>query len=275
MAGRLIIGQRAPGEKLSHDDERLLGNLARQVAPAAHAVALRQALEDSRARLVTAREEERRRLRRDLHDGLGPAIAGLTLGLDAARTLADGQRELADLLTRLKAETRQVLADIRRIAYGLRPPALDLLGLDGALREEITLTERQAPGLTVILSLPGPELPALPAAVEVAAYRIIIEAATNVTRHADARCCRVSVSASRPGPAAGSRRRRHGHARGMAGRGRDHGDARTGRGTGRPNSRSRSLAPQGTCITARLPLGRDRDEPGRRPRRPGPGADRR
>jgi signal transduction histidine kinase len=89
--GRLIVGQRAPGEKLSPGDERLLGSLARQVAPAAHAVALRQALDVSRAGLVTAREEERRRLRRDLHDGLGPAMAGLTLGLDAARPHAGGR----------------------------------------------------------------------------------------------------------------------------------------------------------------------------------------
>lgn len=194
--GRLMTGRRAPGEKLNPDDERLLGNLARQVAPAAHAVALRQALDASRARLVTAREEERRRLRRDLHDGLGPTIAGLTLGLDAARSLADGQRELEDLLTRLKAETRQALEDVRHIAYGLRPPALDQLGLEGALREEITRTERQAAGLAVTLSLSGPELPALPAAVEVAAYRIVIEAVTNVARHAAARCCRVCVTAS-------------------------------------------------------------------------------
>lgn len=199
MVGRLIAGPREAAEKLSPDDERLLGQLARQVAPAAHAVALRQALDASQARLAAAREEERRRLRRDLHDGLGPAVAGLTLGLDAARSLAGGQPELADLLTRLKAETRQTLDDIRRIAYGLRPPALDQFGLEGALREEVDKLERQAPGLTVDLCLPGPELPALSAAAEVAAYRIVTEAVTNVTRHAGARHCRVSVSADGQG----------------------------------------------------------------------------
>jgi len=193
--GRLVAGQRAPGEKLSPDDERLLGNLARQVAPAAHAVALRQALDTSRAGLATAREEERRRLRRDLHDELGPAIAGLTLGLDTARVLAGQHGELDDLLTRLKAETQRALADIRRIAYGLRPPALDQLGLVGALRAEITRLEHQAPRLPVTLRLPEPDLCALPAAIEVAVYRIITEAVTNVVRHAGARSCQVSLTA--------------------------------------------------------------------------------
>jgi signal transduction histidine kinase len=194
--GRLVAGQRTPGEKLSPDDERLLGNLARQVAPAAHAVALRQALDASRAGLATAREEERRRLRRDLHDGLGPTIAGLTLGLDAARIMAGEHGELDDLLTRLKAETQQALADIRRIAYGLRPPALDQIGLAGALREEITRLEHQVPGLSVTLQLPEPDLCPLPAAVEVAVYRIITEAVTNVVRHAGARSCQVSITTS-------------------------------------------------------------------------------
>ena len=89
--GRLLVGQRAPRDRLSQDDERLLINLASQVAPAAHAVALRQALDESRAGLVTAREEERRRLRRDLHDELGPTIAGLILGLDTAAAMSAGQ----------------------------------------------------------------------------------------------------------------------------------------------------------------------------------------
>jgi signal transduction histidine kinase len=197
--GRLIVGQRDPGEKLSPDDERLLGNLARQVASAAHAVALHQALDVSRAGLVTAREEERRRLRRDLHDGLGPTIAGLTLGLDAARTLAAGQRELGDLLTRLKAETQQSLADIRRIVYGLRPPALDQLGLAGALREEISRLEHRAPALSVTLRIPAPDLSALPAALEVAVYRLITEAVTNAARHAGPCSCQVSITAGERG----------------------------------------------------------------------------
>ena len=119
--GRLLVGTRRPGEQLSPDDERLLADLARQAGPATHAVALRRALDASRAGLVTAREEERRRLRRDLHDGLGPTLAGLTLGLDTARTRSTDRPDLQDLLDRLKKETQQAVTDIRRIVYGLRP----------------------------------------------------------------------------------------------------------------------------------------------------------
>ena len=195
--GRLLVGQRATGERLSQDDERLLANLARQVAPAAHAVALREALDASRAGQVSAREEERRRLRRDLHDGVGPTLAGLTLGLDTARVMSGGHPKLEDLLTKLKAESQRAVTDIRGIVYGLRPPALDELGLAGALREEAARLKRHAPELSLTLDIPAQGLDGLPAAVEVAAYRIIIEAVTNVLRHACARRCEISVKSGR------------------------------------------------------------------------------
>jgi two-component system, NarL family, sensor kinase len=139
--------------------------------------------------LATAREEERRRLRRDLHDGLGSAIAGVALGLDTACAMSAGHRELEELLSRLKAESQRAVTDIRRILHGLRPSALDELGLAQALREEAARLERQAPGLSITVHLPG--LDGLPSAVEVAAYRIVTEALTNVLRHARARCCDV------------------------------------------------------------------------------------
>jgi signal transduction histidine kinase len=195
--GRLLVGQRAAGERLSQDDEHLLANLARQVAPAAHAVALREALDASRAGQVTAREEERRRLRRDLHDGVGPTLAGLTLGLDTARAMSGGHPKLEDLLTKLKTESQRAVTDIRGIVYGLRPPALDELGLAGALQEEAARLERQAPGLSITLDIPAQGLGGLPAAVEVAAFRIITEAVTNVLRHARARRCEISVKSGR------------------------------------------------------------------------------
>ena len=188
--GRLVVGTRSAGERLGPDDERLLADLARQAGPATHAVALRQALDVSRAGLVTAREEERRRLRRDLHDGLGPTLAGLTLGLDTARARSAGQSELQELLGRLKAETQRAVTDVRRIVYGLRPPTLDEFGLVGSLREEVGRLQHEAPALTVTLDAPDEDLAYLPAAVEVACYRIVTEALTNVIRHAQAtRCC--------------------------------------------------------------------------------------
>jgi two-component system, NarL family, sensor kinase len=191
--GRLLVGTRSRGEQLGPDDERLLADLARQAGPAAHAVALRRALDASRAGLVTAREEERRRLRRDLHDGLGPTLAGLTLGLDTARTRSASQPELQELLGKLKAETQRAVADVRRIVYGLRPPALDEFGLVGSLREEVGRLQYEAPSLTVSLDAPAEGLADLPAAVEVACYRIVTEALTNVTRHAHATHCSVRL----------------------------------------------------------------------------------
>jgi two-component system NarL family sensor kinase len=191
--GRLLVGTRRPGQQLGHDDELLLADLARQAGPAAHAVALRRALEASRAGLVTAREEERRRLRRDLHDGLGPTLAGLTLGLDTARARSAGHPELQELLGRLKAETQRAVTDVRRIVYGLRPPALDEFGLVGSLREEVGRLQFEAPALTVTLDAPDDGLADLPAAAEVACFRIVTEALTNVTRHAHATRCSVRI----------------------------------------------------------------------------------
>jgi signal transduction histidine kinase len=191
--GRLVVGTRSRGERLGPDDERLLADLARQAGPATHAVALRQALDASRAGLVTAREEERRRLRRDLHDGLGPTLAGLTLGLDTALSRSAGQPGLQELLGRLKAETQRAVTDVRRIVYGLRPPALDEFGLVGSLREEVGRLQYEAPSLSVTLDAPDEDLADLPAAVEVACYRIVTEALTNVTKHAHATRCSVRI----------------------------------------------------------------------------------
>jgi signal transduction histidine kinase len=191
--GRLLVGARWPGERLGPDDEKLLADLARQAGPFIHAVALRRALDASRAGLVTAQEEERRRLRRDLHDGLGPTLAGLTLGLDTARARSKGQPELTELLGKLKAETQRAVADVRRIVYGLRPPTLDEFGLVGSLREEVGRLQYEAPALTVTLDAPGDGLTDLPAAVEVACYRIVTEALTNVTKHSHATKCSVRI----------------------------------------------------------------------------------
>lgn len=190
--GRLLVGALLPGERLDINDEVLLADLARQIGPAIHAVALRRALEQSRTRLVSAREEERRRLRRDLHDGLGPTLAALTLGLDAALTKCDDRPQLRELLGRLKTETQRAVEDVRRTVYGLRPPALDELGLAGSLREHIERLREATPTLAVRLDTAYGAMD-LPAAVEVACYQIATEAMTNVARHAHAATCTVRL----------------------------------------------------------------------------------
>ena len=183
---------RAPDRQLSAAEQRLLRDLARQLGGALHARLLREDLQRARERLVLAREEERRRLRRDLHDGIGPALAGLTLKTETARALlppgTDGaSRQLHDL----SEEIRRTVVDVRRLVEGLRPPALDELGLVGACTQAVERLTAGA-GLSACVRARD-DLPALPAAVEVAAYRIVVEAVTNTVRHARARHCEVSV----------------------------------------------------------------------------------
>lgn len=140
-------------------------------------------LQSSRERLVTAREEERRRLRREFHDGIGPQLAALTLKIETARNRLSHDPAADALLSDLATRARSAVADVRRSVHALRPPALDELGLIPALRE--TALQYSQDGLRVSIDAPE-ELPPLPAAVEVAAYRIAQEALTNVTRHAGA-----------------------------------------------------------------------------------------
>ncbi len=188
--GELLVAPRGPGERFSVTDRRLLEDLARQIGPAAHAIRLTGDLQRARERLVTAREEERRRLRRDLHDGLGPQLAALTLKIETIRNRFARERELDAMLVELTARTQDALADIRRLVYGLRPPALDELGLLAAIRQA---AQADQAGLRVTVNAPD-SLPPLPAAVEVAAYRIAQEALTNVVRHAGANACEISLT---------------------------------------------------------------------------------
>jgi signal transduction histidine kinase len=186
--GYLLLAPRSPGETFGDADLRLLGDLARQAGPAVQAVQLTGDLRRSRERLVTALEEERRRLQRDLHDGLGPTLAGALMKMEAARTRLDGDTGEADrLLGELASDTRRTIDEVRRLTYDLRPPALDQLGLVGALRERASeFSTARAEALDIGIESPT-DLPPLPAAVEVAAYRIGLEALTNVARHSGAR----------------------------------------------------------------------------------------
>ncbi len=192
QVGALFAAPRTPHDPFRAADLRLLEDLGRQVGVAAHAMLLGRDLQRSRERLVTTREEERRRIRRDLHDGLGPALAGVALGLDAvSRLVVERPEQAARLASSLKEEVQASIGDVRRLVEDLRPPALDQLGLVGALRQHAErLTERDA-GLEV--SVEAAPCPALPAAVEVAAYRIVTEALNNVARHAGARHASVGI----------------------------------------------------------------------------------
>jgi signal transduction histidine kinase/uncharacterized membrane protein SirB2 len=197
--GELRLAPRAPGETFTSADRALLDDLARQAGIAASAVRLTTdlqrlagELQHSRTQLVTTREEERRRLRRDLHDGLGPTLATITVKAEAARdAIAAEPAQAMALLEELIGQAQTAITDIRRLVYNLRPPALDDLGLVAAIRAQAINYEHS--GLRVSIEAPEP-LPELPAAVEVAAYRIIQEALTNVVRHANAHACHIRLT---------------------------------------------------------------------------------
>ncbi|MGK2850424.1 MAG: sensor histidine kinase [Candidatus Limnocylindrales bacterium] len=198
--GRLVLGLRSGEPAFEPSELALLGDLARQAGSAVHAQRLRDDLARSRARLVAAREEERRRLRRDLHDGLGPALAAVAMRAEAASTLLpdrpDDARRHVEVIG---DEIRTVMGDLRRLVDGLRPPSLDQLGLAGSIRERIdriAATDREGAGLEVTLIARPDPLPELPAAVEVAAYRIAVEALTNALRHAQAQTCVIRLTAA-------------------------------------------------------------------------------
>jgi signal transduction histidine kinase len=155
------------------------GAVAARAATLPHLRRLTTDLQRSRERILASREEERRQLRNDLHDGLGPTLASLAMSLDAARITLAGEPERMDpLLAEVRDRLATAVGEIRDLAHGLRPPALDDLGLVAAI-------ESFAEGCCerVDVRFDG-ESAGLPAAVEVAAYRIAQEALTNVRLHA-------------------------------------------------------------------------------------------
>ena len=188
LEGQLRIGLREGERDLAAADRRVLAMLADPVAVAVHSTVVSEELQASRERIIAAREEERRRLRRELHDGLGPTLTGIAFAADAAaNTIDDDPEQSQRLLTTLRRNTRTALADVRRLVDNLRPPALDELGLVEALRQRADQLSWRADGASVRVRLDVPEqVPPLPAAIEVATYRIATEALTNVVRHSRA-----------------------------------------------------------------------------------------
>jgi signal transduction histidine kinase len=249
--GRLQLAHRAPGEQFSAADLRLIENIARQAGAAAQTVRLNTELIRSRARIVTEREEERLRIRRDLHDELGPILASQVFKLAATRQVIRPQPEKAEkLVDEIIQQSQQTVSEIRRLVHGLRPPVLDQLGLVEAVRD---LTRHQGGEMAYDIKAPPDGLPQLAPAVEVNAYRIVLEALNNVNKHANASHCFVGF-AIEPNV--------------LALQIRDDGvglpsDYRAGIGLRSMRSRAEEIGGQltfeaaashGTCIIARLPL---------------------
>jgi signal transduction histidine kinase len=193
--GTLTLEADPVRDPFGRGDRRLLEDVGAQVGALVQAVLANRELQRSRQALVTAREEERRRLRRDLHDGLGPSLATMAMRLESAQDLVTTDPgQAADVLGGLADLARDDIAEVRRLVDGLRPAALDQLGLVSALRQraaqhELTVGERGMVWKVEADEDVGP----LPAAVEVAAYRIALEAVTNALRHSRARTCTVSL----------------------------------------------------------------------------------
>jgi signal transduction histidine kinase len=178
--------------RLSARDQALLGDVLRQAAAATRATRLASELQANREALVVAREEERRRLRRDLHDGLGPSLAAVRLQIQTARNVAVKDPVRADaLLAEAATLAGDVVQDVRRLVHDLRPPALDELGLVGAVDQLAEPLRAGDDGIRV--EVRGDRELAVPAAVEVAAYRIVSEALANVVRHSGASGCTVAL----------------------------------------------------------------------------------
>ncbi|HET6391621.1 MAG TPA: sensor histidine kinase [Blastococcus sp.] len=201
--GRLSVTHRHPGERWRRSEKDALDDAARRAAALVWAAGLVADLQAGRERIVAGREEERRRLRHDLHDGVGPELAGMALQLERlAGKLADDP-DLAALAGRLRDQMRRTVAAVRRAVDDLRPPALDELGLVEALREHVAAYRLPVPAGAsggeaddARVTVTAASLPTLRAAVEVAAYRIATEAVANAVRHAAASTCTVSLGLS-------------------------------------------------------------------------------
>lgn len=190
----LVVHLRPLDLRLPAGDGQVLRLVAPLLVQAVRSRAAAEQVRTSREATVRAVEEERRRLRRDLHDGLGPTLSGIGFTADAARNCLPPSADAADrLLAQLREEVGAAIADIRRLVYGMRPPALDELGLVGALERHAHTLQTAGDGLTVVVE--AGSLPPLPAAVEVAAYRIAVSALDNVGRHAAASSAEVRLSA--------------------------------------------------------------------------------
>lgn len=192
--GWLDVAARSRGEHLNSAETNLLTDLATQLGLVVYTVKLAEELQVSREQIVRSREDERRRLRRDLHDTVGAQLAALSMQTSVIRNRIATEPEVAtDQLDLLRTELKSTIESVRRLVEGLRPPMLDELGLEGAVRNRLERLQHGSLFQHLEVDVPQP-LPPLPAALEVAAYRIVEEATTNAVRHADATLLGVSLA---------------------------------------------------------------------------------
>ena len=185
-AAVLEVGLRQGEQNLHPADRRVLALIGTPLALALHSADLAEQVQASRAALVGAHAQERLLLHRDLHDGLGPVLTGAAFRADAAGNVLDRDPEQARrLIGEVRSQVRQAIDDVRRVVYGLRPMELEEQGLVGALRQRLG---GEPTAVELVLEAPA-RLDGLPPAVEVAAFRIVSEAVTNVLRHSAATRC--------------------------------------------------------------------------------------
>lgn len=208
--GTLILSSRSPDEAFTAEDRKLIEVMIRQAAPIVRNVTMTLGMkllavdvQESREKLVLAREEERRQIRRNLHDELAPRLLSLSFNVAAAQQhMAKNPATANELLDELRGTIRSTVDDIRTMVHDMRPPALDEFGLIGSLQariheiaraqEQLASTLGHSDSLSIRLLAPS-DLPPLPAAVEVAAYRIVTESLVNIVRHAGASACVIRV----------------------------------------------------------------------------------
>jgi signal transduction histidine kinase len=182
--GQLLLASRSPGEAFSSGDRRLLDDLSRQAGVAANAVLLSEDLQRSRERLLLAREEERRRLARELHDSVSQALYGISLGAHAARTALDRDPDHAfEPLDYILSLSEAALAEMRALIFELRPESLEIEGLVAALSKQAAAVQARH---DIAVSLDLCDEPTLPLQVKQDLYRIAQEAMHNTVKHAHA-----------------------------------------------------------------------------------------
>ena len=179
LLGALTV-LKPPREPVTTAEQRLIDDLAAQAGLVFRNFQLIEDLRSSRQRLVTAQDEERRRLERNLHDGAQQQLVALSVRLKLARNLAGKDAEKADeVMAELEEEVQQALADLRDLAHGIYPPVLADRGLVEALRSQITRA-------TIGVRLEAADIRRYPQEVEAAVYFCVLEALQNVSKYAQA-----------------------------------------------------------------------------------------